>query len=671
MKKKISLFANSWNSENLDNFIMGLRDAFDNDADIFVFSSAASFSQSPSLMDAENSIFFMPDYSFFDAAIILGSGITSYDTTKKIMERFREANIPIVVQGMDEDGVSSVTIDNYIGMKALCNHLIEEHHVKDCVFIGGTSDNIDSNVRLQALRDALAEHGYKFDDNKLVYANWERSLVESYIIENYSNQKNKLPDAIVCANDPMAMNAILALESIGYKVPSDVCVTGFDNLNSGRIFNPSVASVDQQYREQGKLCAGYALELINDRTKIRKTAVSCTAIPGESCGCINCKNEVENRKRLGHDLLFEKVVRSNIGGRISHLGGNLIGGDEFEDIAAILRRDFLTTTGAESEDFHIYINSQYKTLAYMNNNGAEPEAYYSPVMDVIAAKSNGLVHDAKTMNISELLLGYNGDGQGKTYVFHTIKLQKSIIGYIIMGYSDGGFSDNLFDEFRKHICTALERFQNNIKLTGLNKELIVAYENEKRAFDQTVLALATSVDAKDKYTHGHSKRVAEYSKQIAEISGKDEKTCEEIYYAALLHDVGKIGIADSILTKEGKLTNEEFAAIKQHPDIGNGILMEVSSTPYLAVGAHYHHERYDGTGYPAKLKGDKIPDIAKIIAVADAYDAMTSRRSYREPMPQQKVREELVKGIGKQFDPEYAKIMITLIDNDKNYLLRE
>ena len=91
----------------------------------------------------------------------------------------------------------------------------------------------------------------------------------------------------------------------------------------------------------------------------------------------------------------------------------------------------------------------------------------------------------------------------------------------------------------------------------------------------------------------------------------------------------------------------------------------------MAVGAHYHHERYDGTGYPAKLKGDKIPDIAKIIAVADAYDAMTSRRSYREPMPQQKVREELVKGIGKQFDPEYAKIMITLIDNDKNYLLRE
>ena len=158
---------------------------------------------------------------------------------------------------------------------------------------------------------------------------------------------------------------------------------------------------------------------------------------------------------------------------------------------------------------------------------------------------------------------------------------------------------------------------------------------------------------------------------IAALAGKDEKTCEEIYYAALLHDVGKIGIADSILTKEGKLTDKEFAAIKQHPDIGNGILMEVSSTPYLAVGAHYHHERYDGMGYPTKLKGEEIPDIARIIAVADAYDAMTSRRSYRDPMSQDKVREEIVKGIGKQFDPEYARVMISLIDNDKDYLMKE
>ncbi|MCR4640131.1 HD-GYP domain-containing protein [Ruminococcus sp.] len=190
-------------------------------------------------------------------------------------------------------------------------------------------------------------------------------------------------------------------------------------------------------------------------------------------------------------------------------------------------------------------------------------------------------------------------------------------------------------------------------------------------FEQTATALANAIDAKDKYTHGHSRRVAKYSVKVARSAGKNEKECEEIYFAALLHDVGKIGIKDSIINKEGKLTDEEYGAIKTHPVIGMQILSSISQSPYLSIGAHYHHERYDGHGYPAGLKGEDIPDIARIIAVADAYDAMTSKRSYRDPIPQQIVREEFVKGLGTQFDPIYGRIMIHLIDLDSEYLMRE
>ncbi len=192
-----------------------------------------------------------------------------------------------------------------------------------------------------------------------------------------------------------------------------------------------------------------------------------------------------------------------------------------------------------------------------------------------------------------------------------------------------------------------------------------------RLFDQTSEALATAIDAKDKYTHGHSTRVADYSVKIARAVGKSEEECQQIYYAALLHDVGKIGVPDSIINKDGKLTDEEFAQIKLHPVHGNNILSRISEAPYLSIGAQFHHERYDGRGYPSGRKGEDIPEIARIIAVADSYDAMTSKRSYRDPMPQTKVREEIYQGIGTQFDPEFAHQMIDFIDLDTSYLMQE
>ena len=190
-------------------------------------------------------------------------------------------------------------------------------------------------------------------------------------------------------------------------------------------------------------------------------------------------------------------------------------------------------------------------------------------------------------------------------------------------------------------------------------------------FGGTVTALVNAIDAKDQYTRGHSSRVAVYSRRIAELSGKSEKECEEIYLSALLHDIGKIGISGDIINKKGRLSDDEYKAIKEHPQIGYQILNDITEYPYLNIAAHYHHERYDGRGYPDGLKGEEIPEIARIIAVADAYDAMTSNRSYRTAIPQHIVREELVKGSGTQFDPQFARCMIRMIDHDVDYRMQE
>jgi HD-GYP domain-containing protein (c-di-GMP phosphodiesterase class II) len=196
-------------------------------------------------------------------------------------------------------------------------------------------------------------------------------------------------------------------------------------------------------------------------------------------------------------------------------------------------------------------------------------------------------------------------------------------------------------------------------------------QETREQFEQTSEALANAIDTKDPYTNGHSRRVAEYSEMIAREAGKSEEECEKVFFAAMLHDVGKIGVPIAILSKPGKLDDAEFAAIKTHPEKGSQILSSIKKSPWISEGAHYHHERYDGKGYPEGLSGEEIPEIARIIAVADSYDAMTSNRSYRKAMDQSIVRAELEHGSGTQFDPEFAAAMIRLIDRDTDYHMRE
>lgn len=180
--------------------------------------------------------------------------------------------------------------------------------------------------------------------------------------------------------------------------------------------------------------------------------------------------------------------------------------------------------------------------------------------------------------------------------------------------------------------------------------------------EQFLMAFAKMIDAKDKYTNGHSIRVALYSKELAKRMGLPEEEQERIYYIALMHDIGKIGIPDSILKKEGKLTDEEMAVIRTHPVIGGEILKNCTALKGIAEGARYHHERFDGTGYCMGFAGAEIPLIARIIGVADAYDAMSNARCYRKALDREVIISELKEGTGTQFDPEIVSLMLQMIE---------
>ncbi len=204
-----------------------------------------------------------------------------------------------------------------------------------------------------------------------------------------------------------------------------------------------------------------------------------------------------------------------------------------------------------------------------------------------------------------------------------------------------------------------------------NKKLEAMQYFQENLSGQLIEVLCGTVEAKDLYTKGHSLRVAQYAREIMYRMGGDEKAQQEVYYIGILHDVGKISIKDDIINKKGRLTEEEYEQVKMHTIAGYQILRAVDVIPNLAVGARWHHERYDGTGYPNGLAGENIPLVARIISVADAYDAMTSNRSYHKTMPQSVVRDQIAKGMGSQFDPKIARIMLDMIDEDMQYEMRQ
>ncbi|MEG1448971.1 MAG: HD domain-containing protein, partial [Oscillospiraceae bacterium] len=196
------------------------------------------------------------------------------------------------------------------------------------------------------------------------------------------------------------------------------------------------------------------------------------------------------------------------------------------------------------------------------------------------------------------------------------------------------------------------------------KKLQKRQQEYKEITDQALRTIANTIDAKDPYTNGHSVRVGGYSREIAKRLLLSEEEQEKIYYIALLHDIGKIGIPDAILNKPSNLTDEEYEIMKTHTSIGANILKDFTALPYISDGAVGHHENFDGTGYPQKKKADEQPMVVKIIRVADSYDAMSTKRAYRAPLDKSIILNELRTNIGIEYDPKIVKVMEEMIEED-------
>ena len=231
----------------------------------------------------------------------------------------------------------------------------------------------------------------------------------------------------------------------------------------------------------------------------------------------------------------------------------------------------------------------------------------------------------------------------------------------IQGYCE---KSDKFDQLLLLIESGIKSIKQMYEIKRINEELAESNQKLEQAYLEMIQTLRYTVEAKDPYTRGHSDRVSEFSVLIGEKLGLSEEQIKILRIGGLFHDIGKIGIPDSILLKTDKLSDDEYSEIKNHPSIGAHILGAASIFKDIIPIVKHHHERFDGRGYPSGLKGDEIPFLARIAAVADTFDAMTSKRSYRNALDLQFVKEEIQRCKGTQFDPQIADVFLDILDNN-------
>ena len=478
-KKKIAVFVNGWNAENVYRYLTGLTNhAPENTIDYYVFMSHAIYSSGEVELRSMSTIFDLPDLRTFDAAIMFTPGLNFTEVINQLIVKLERSGIPVICIGMQHPGFYTIGINNYTGMRQLCDHLIEEHNVRDVFFIAGSRENEDSNNRLIALRDSMRAHGLSFNDSNIFYSNWEVSMV-LYEFTARLRDGMKLPDAFICANDQLAETISYALTDCGLE-PDATIVTGFDYLDEGQHFYPSIATVDQQYDAVGEKTVELLLRLFRGEDVPQEQRLECAFRPGESCGC-NCRNDDILRRAVARSIPRNVMWKDIIEGRFHAMEKEIIQSVDYEDLKEKLQKLFCFTTGQEGSTFFVMMDPHIVdfSLSDMENYA---QYHYADVMDTFVAKRNGKAVTAGVIPTSQLLPDLEEYGPNHTYFFLPVFYESYVCGYIVLTDQTSWLHDRFFQQIESRFNRALVSYRRNMQLTALNTKLSMLMEKDSLTF---------------------------------------------------------------------------------------------------------------------------------------------------------------------------------------------
>ncbi len=497
MKKRIALFANGWNSENLNNFVVGIQEALPKESvDIFVFLSHGAYGMSDDFRNSEKLIYDLPNLSDFDGAIIFGPGLNFADVIEHICDMCEKAKIPVISVGLKHPGFKYIGVDNYVGMSELCNHLLDEHDVKKVLFIAGSKENADSNIRLKALEDAMAAHNLPFTESDIFYSNWEMYYALNYITELFKNSDNR-PDAIICANDQLAVIISLGLEQFNLVVPDDIIVTGFDFTSDSQMFYPAISSVDQHFGQMGALSARIILECIDGKNPPEDTIIPCSFVPGESCGCSQCRNTDAVRRVYTRHIPIRQREESMRDGRFNEIEWSIMASEFYSELGEHLGEVIYHDDRLEGPTFALLMDSRFSTMVLKEIEDC-PKFEFNEIMDVIVAKFEGKQVEIDKFPIRNLFPGYVGEGPNHIFTFMPMYYFSFNYGYVVMCDNLNYYGEMVFRLYYDRLRRIFDSYRKNLKLNALNAQLSelmqrdaltssknrIAYENYKSALTE-------------------------------------------------------------------------------------------------------------------------------------------------------------------------------------------
>lgn len=471
MKKKIAVFTTGWCGEILTQFLSGMMGALnDENIDIFLFICYPTYLDTEIVKQGEMNIFNLPDMHDFEGAVIFGSGLDFPERKKQIIDRCIDAGIPVVMQGAKDENVGFIGSDSYQATKIMCEHLREEHGVRKIIFFAGTKDSHDSNQRLFAIQDYLKENNCEEDLVEVFYTNWENASVTRHIHE-MAEERRPLPDAIICANDGLAMETCLSLTSVGYEVPGDVIVTGYDYIDDSKVFDPSIASVDQCFSEMGEAAVELLKEIAEGSDRSGSKIIACKFIPGESCGCYEFRNSDKLRRRIGRESIANRAKTTYFNRKLDMIDRTVLACDSYQEFKDKLNSLLTENHTYEGDNFHVLLEPNFGLAIYDTSVKLNTDRY-SRKMEVIYSTWNGVHFTEDTINSRDLIPGYRDDGSNHLYAFLPLHEADAAYGYIVFRDCLENIPNRFLQVYKNRMSLVFDKFSHAVTLDLMNKRLM-------------------------------------------------------------------------------------------------------------------------------------------------------------------------------------------------------